>query len=111
MAHIEKRESGRWRARYRGPDGKERSKTFDRKVDAERFLTSVEGSKLRGDWVDPALGAGLVGEWAWRWLEAAAPSLKPKTAEGYASLLRSRVVPALGNHRLGALRPSTCRSG
>lgn len=48
MAHIERRGPGRWRARYRGPDGKERSRTFDRKADAERFLVTVESDKLRG---------------------------------------------------------------
>lgn len=38
MAHVEKRGPGRWRARYRGPDDRERSKTFERRVDAERWL-------------------------------------------------------------------------
>jgi hypothetical protein len=38
----------RWRARYRDPSGRERSKSFARKVDAERFLVAVEDAKLRG---------------------------------------------------------------
>ena len=38
MASIKKRPDGRWRARYRDPDGRERAKHFARKVDAERFL-------------------------------------------------------------------------
>jgi len=50
MAHVEKRAPGRWRARYRGPDGRERSKTFDRRVDAERWLASVETEKAKGTW-------------------------------------------------------------
>ena len=29
-------------ARYRDPSGRERSKSFTRKVDAERFLVAVE---------------------------------------------------------------------
>src|SRR5437588_4193148 len=33
-----------YRARYRGPDGRERSKVFERKGDAEAFVTSTEGS-------------------------------------------------------------------
>lgn len=45
MAHIEKRGAGRWRARYRAPDGRERSQTFDRKVDAQQWLAEVEASK------------------------------------------------------------------
>ena len=35
---VQKRQSGRWMARYRAPDGKTRSKTWDRKTDAERWL-------------------------------------------------------------------------
>ena len=46
----------RWRARYRDPAGRERSKSFTRKVDAERFLVSIEDAKLRGAYVDPQLG-------------------------------------------------------
>ena len=57
MAHIEdRRDEGKgWRVRYRAPDHRERSKSFARKVDAERFLISVEASKLEGRWVDPQL--------------------------------------------------------
>ena len=43
MASIEKRVRGgqvRWYMRYRDPAGVQRNKTFDRKVDAERFLTT-----------------------------------------------------------------------
>ena len=35
---IERRGNS-WRARYRGPDGRERNKTFRRKSDAEYWLT------------------------------------------------------------------------
>lgn len=56
MAHIQRRGKNRWRARYIAPDGRERSKTFARKIDAEHFLAGVESSKLKGDWIDPQLG-------------------------------------------------------
>jgi hypothetical protein len=51
MASIEKRRRAgqtRWYARYRTPDGKQCVKVFGRKVDAERYLVSVESSKLTG---------------------------------------------------------------
>lgn len=102
MAHVEKRGAGRWRARYRGPDGKERSRTFDRKVDAERFLATVEADKVRGDWVDPARQQGTVREWAERW-QATTVSLEPATVAWYAAKLRNHVLPALGDFRVGAL--------
>ena len=46
MGHITKR-SGHYRARWLDPDGRERSRTFSRKADAERHLTAVEGASLR----------------------------------------------------------------
>ncbi len=41
MAHIDKRGPGRWRARYRGPDGRERSKTFNRPY------ATIRGARFR----------------------------------------------------------------
>jgi hypothetical protein len=42
--------SGRWQARYLGPDGLPRRAPtlFDTKRDAERFLVSTEAEMLRG---------------------------------------------------------------
>lgn len=62
MAHIEKRGPGRWRARYRGPDGRERSQTFDRRMDADRWLVGEQSSRSKGEWVDPAVRRVTVGE-------------------------------------------------
>ena len=55
MGHIQRRGDGRWRARYRETAGsKERSRTFSRRVDAERVLTGIEHSNLMGNYVDPS---------------------------------------------------------
>ena len=51
-------------ARYRAADGKTRSKTWDRKTDAERWLRAELGRRDRGEWVDPKLGKTRFGEWA-----------------------------------------------
>jgi hypothetical protein len=62
MASIEKRNRNgamRWYARYRDPAGRQRTGTFDRRVDAERFLTTVESSKLTRAYVDPLRPAWL----------------------------------------------------
>ncbi len=56
-------------------------------------------------WVDPQLGRTLTGEWANRWLAAVEPTLKPKTAASYRSLLRSRILPAFGAVPLAAVKP------
>jgi hypothetical protein len=65
MSELERRiRAGwvRWVARYFDPDGRRRAKTFDRKVDAQRFQAQIETSKITGNYVDPARGkiaAGL----------------------------------------------------
>ena len=108
MAHIEKRGPSRWRARYRAPDGRERSKTFTKKVDAERWLNGIEVSKARGDWVDPSLGRITVADWAERWF-ATTVNLKPKTRVGYRSLLDRHVLPAFGGWTLAGVQPLDVR--
>jgi integrase len=83
-------------ARWRDPEGRQRKKSFVRKVDAERFLTGVEHSRLVGSYVDPAAGRATVGDWAQTWLSRRV-HLKPKTVASYESLLRSRVLPRWAN--------------
>ncbi len=65
MAHVEKRQQKRsdgslgatvYRVRYRDPSGHERSKTFKRATDADRFKKNVDADLVRGEWHDPARG-------------------------------------------------------
>jgi hypothetical protein len=62
MGSIDRRPSGRWRARYWDPEGRQRSQTFDRKGDAERFLQRNGADLQRGEWIDPALRRVLFAE-------------------------------------------------
>jgi hypothetical protein len=64
----------RWYARYRTPDDQQRTKTFARKIEAERFLVEVESSKQRGSFVDAPPASLTVGDWADDWLAAQADS-------------------------------------
>jgi integrase len=97
----------RWRARYRGPDGRIRSRSFDRKVDADRWLVARLGSIDRGDWIAPETGDVPLSEAAAAWL--AGLDVKPKTRAGYESLLRSRVLPAFGHLPLNRISPAMVR--
>jgi integrase len=95
MASIEKRiRNGRktWRAHYRTPAGAQRSKSFARKVDAERFLAGVENSKVIGSYVDPMLARVTVGAWAQRWLDGQG-HLKPTTRSRYEGIVRKHLHP------------------
>ncbi len=88
-----------WLVRYRGPDGRQHSKTFRRKVDAERWLRNEEARLDRGEWVDPSAGTVPYSEWAETWL-ASLHGIGPKTRAGYESLLRSRILPTFGGVEL-----------
>jgi integrase len=92
----------RWRARYRDPSGRERSKSFTRKVDAERFLVAIEDAKLRGAYVDPAAGRVPFREWAERW-ERTMATLRPSTRKDYATLLKNQVLPEFGDMTLAGI--------
>jgi integrase len=81
-----------WRARYRGPDGNERSKSFRRKLDAERWLAQQRTLLASGDWTDPTLGRVLFGSYADSWLKART-DLKPKTLFQYRFLLDRHILP------------------
>jgi integrase len=105
MPSIEKRvRNGQkvWRAHYRTPAGAQRNKSFARKIDAERFLATVESAKLTGTYVDPRLAQVTVGTWADRWLRGQA-HLKPSTHQRYAGIISKHIGPKWARVRLGAV--------
>ncbi|GAA2552104.1 tyrosine-type recombinase/integrase [Pseudonocardia hydrocarbonoxydans] len=104
MGSVAKRPNGRWRARYRAPDGAWRAKHFTRKVDAERFVATIETAKLRGAYIDPD-DRTTVAEYARRW--AAARPYRATTARRVEAQIRCHLEgKALGGRRLAAVLPS-----
>ena len=101
MAHIRRHpvDRAKWQVRYVDPAGRERSRIFRRKVDAEKFLIHVEAQKQRAEWIDPELAATRFADFAGPWLATRA-HLKPRTKETYEGLLRVHIVPAFGSARL-----------
>ena len=86
--------SGRWQARYRGPDDIDRPapRTFESKTSAERWLSVTEAEILQGDWIDPDAGTVLVADYGTAWIEER-PGLRPKTISLYRYLLRAHIAP------------------
>ena len=86
--------SGRWQARYRGPDGLLVSapNTFVRKTDGARWLALTEAELLRGDWIDPDDGRVSLADYADAWITER-PGLRPKTIQLYRWLLRRHLAP------------------
>lgn len=94
----------RWKARYQDPDGTERSRMFERKQDAERFLTTIAADVLRGTYLDPNAGRITFADFAGQWLTA--QTFTETTREATELRLRLHATPVLGHHELRNLKPS-----
>ena len=103
MGFVEKRSShGQYRARYRDPLGRQRSRSFTRKADAQRFLVEMEADKGRGSWIDPR-GADIpLAVWAEEFMRLGR-RLSPTTQQTYRRDLEKYVLPRFGTYRIGRL--------
>lgn len=103
--------SGRWQARYRDGEGAMRTAedTFATKAEADHWLATTQHELRSGQWVDPDRGDISVAEWSIEWLRIQM-HLKPKSRYGYESLLRSRLLPELGDLPVRHLRTSHIQS-
>ena len=105
MASIDKRPNGTWRARWREyPNGPQKTRTFDRKVDAQRFLDKVSGDLLRGEYIDPTNARMVFQDYAEEWRRAQVH--RRSTAEQCEIYLRKHAYPVLGQRPIGAIRRS-----
>jgi hypothetical protein len=109
FGNVRKLPSGRYQARYRGPEGRMRSAshTFVRKSDAASWLTFKEAEIRRGDWIDPDAAQVTFGEYAEQWIGDRV--LKVRTEELYRSLLRNHLLAAFGNVSIGDIDEAAIR--
>lgn len=110
FGRVRRLPSGRFQARYAGPDGLDRPapNTFATKTDADVWLTIKEAEIRSGDWLDPDAGAILFGEYATSWV-AERPNLRPKTVQLYEGLVRLHMVPVLGKLAVADITAATVR--
>ncbi len=120
FGEIERRASGTrrvtYRARYAMPDGTRYSRTFGAKVDAEAWLAAESSLIDREQWTPPqarkaaqerreaAAASNTVSRFAERYL--AERELRPNTLRLYRQLLRTRILPHLGDRSLEAVTVS-----
>lgn len=98
--HVRKLENGRYIARFPlGGRGNYRSRTFDRKRDAQSWLDVQTARRDRGDWVDPSHASETFGAVADVWL-ATRRDVAPSTRSRDASYLRNQILPYLGDLEL-----------
>jgi integrase len=108
---IRPRDTSRGRVydvRYRGPDGREISRTFLTKRDALEFEAQQRTAKSRGTWIDPRGSKITVRELGAEWLESN-PAKRDSTWARDESALRVHVYPAIGDRTIGSLTPVDIR--
>jgi len=102
------RSGARYEVRLRGPDGKERSKTFRTRKEAERYERAERSAQDRGLWVDPRAAGVSLSAYAAVWM--AQRTLRPRTVELYKGLLTRHILPTFGSLALGRITPASVRA-
>lgn len=97
----------RYDVRWRDDTRKQRTKTFKRAVDADRFKTKVEGALLEGTYIDPRKGDQTFQDYATHWLEA--QGFSPKTYGIRERHLRLHLFPHIGGVKLSKITPTRLR--
>jgi integrase len=102
--------SGRYQARYPGPDGLMRpaDDTFETKTGAEVWLTRKEAEILEDDWIDPDAGEVLLSDYGSTWIDER-PGLRSKTVTLYRYLLRAHITPHFPATTIAGLKPGAVR--
>lgn len=106
---IERRTTAKGDTRYdvrlRGPDGKERCRTFRTKQQAKAFEAAEIARRNRGDWIDPAESyrtfAAVAAQWA-----TSNPAKRPSSKARDEITLRRHLLPRFGTIAIGRVRPT-----
>ncbi|MBW1604443.1 site-specific integrase [Streptomyces sp. JJ66] len=99
----------RYRARYIGPDGTEKSKSFPdgQKRLAEKWLSKTEADMNSGQYVDPKTSRTTFRQYAERWV--ASHSGEINSREAAERRLRLHAYPHFGSRPLGSFQPGHIR--
>ncbi|MCY4580316.1 MAG: site-specific integrase [Chloroflexi bacterium] len=113
--YIRKRGNRSWQLTYdapRGGDGKRRQRyetVHGKKRHAQARLNEILHSLNRGEYREPT--TITVDEYLELWLrDYVRPNLRPRTAEGYGTIIHKHVLPSLGQIRLADLSPRHIQS-
>ncbi|MBM9505051.1 tyrosine-type recombinase/integrase [Actinacidiphila acididurans] len=100
----------RYRARYIGPDGTEKSKSFpdrQRRL-AEQWLAQTETDMMRGQYVDPKAARTTFRQYAARWVKSHTGEINSR--EAAERRLRLHAYPHIGSRPLGSFKPEHIRA-
>lgn len=113
FGQITRLPSGRYRARYTGPDGllHNGSSTFETTGDAEAWLVDERRLISTGMWASPKTRSSsralTFGQYAERWLTRR--DLKPRTLAHYRTLLDRQILPTFADVPLRAITSEAVR--
>ena len=109
--HTKRLQSGRnlYEVKLRSPDGRQYSRSFRTRREAEAYEVRERATQLSGAWVDPRSGAVTFGVYADEWLRNR-PNLRPRTVELYEYLIRRYLRPEWVDVELKAISPARVRS-
>ncbi|AYG82334.1 Putative prophage phiRv2 integrase [Streptomyces hundungensis] len=99
----------RYRARYVGPDGTEKSKSFrdGQKRLAEKWLTNIEADMSRGQYIDPKAARTTFRQYAEKWVKNHTGEVNSR--EAAERRLRLHAYPHLGSRPIGSFKPEHIR--
>jgi integrase len=99
----------RYRARYIGPDGTEKSQSFPdkQKRQAEDWLSRIEADMSRGQYVNPRAARITFGQYAKKWLDN--QTTDPTSRSAAEKRLRLHALPRIGTRPLDSFQPSHIR--
>lgn len=102
-ARTRKRDGRRiYEVRLRDATGREYSRTFETKKEAEAFQAAERTARNRGTWVDPRLASVPVSKLAEQWL-AANTAKRPGSLARDQSILDNHILPVLGAKPVGSV--------
>ncbi len=126
FGNVRKLPSGRWQARYTGPDDRVYSAktpegkplTFQTKALADGWLAKVRADIERGTWVSPdrakPVAPKMFREYADAWLPSrrvkGGRPLAVRTREHYEQLLQDHLYPTFGDVPVSDIEPSAVRA-
>ncbi|MFJ4519740.1 tyrosine-type recombinase/integrase [Streptomyces sp. NPDC088810] len=110
FGRVRKLPSGRYQARYVGPDGVLRPApdTFRTKREADDWLADIQTELRQGDWRDPDAAKVPFEKYANAWV--AERPLAKSTQELYEILVRVHLVPTFGHLSIADITPAAVRT-
>jgi len=103
MAEPKRLPNGRWKVRYRDPEGRPRSKTCNTKAEARAFVEEVGHARRGRLWVAPERGRITLFDWAEQYMTTVV-HLRPTTVAIYEQEL-NHILARLGRTQIGRLEP------